>query len=125
MAELTKAISDEHNRLQGDLDAWASAKGFSMAHPSLPSGKRPDVLRTDSKKTFLFIGDAKNPENETSQNSETCSRLDNYFKEFAEFLSAGWLGGNLAVATNSESEARNWVSVLNVLATKNALVNSY
>lgn len=124
LAELTKAASDEHDRLQSDLDAWAAGRSFSNSYPALPSGKRPDVLRSDKEKKYLFIGDAKNAENETCKNAETCDRLDNYFKEFAEFISVGWQGGTLAVATNTESDANNWVQVLNTLAMKNRLVNA-
>jgi hypothetical protein len=109
--------SPEHERLKEDLTAWANAYGYTKPYPKLPNGSEPDVLRTGENDfhSYLFVGDAKNSENETVDNSETVSRIQTYFHQFGRLLSK-YEGGCLAIATNSVEEARRWVPVLNILA---------
>ncbi len=108
----------EHERLKRELRAWAIAEGFDTEYDRLPSGSIPDVLRGQKAGPFLFCGDAKDSANETIENSETLKRIGGYFDEFASLLGddGGFKGGILAIATNSEEEADNWVGALNVLA---------
>ena len=114
------AESDEHKRLKVVLDAWARKKGYANIWPTLPNGQKPDVLRT--KGAFVFIGDAKNGENEGPHNAQTVSRLHGYVREFRALL-ATYKGGVIAVATNDETWAKQWVICLNVLAISEQLID--
>ncbi len=68
-------------------------------------------------KIYIFVGDAKDSNNETSSNNETLSRIQNYFCEFASLLRQGYCkGGILAIVTNSLESAKEWVPALNILA---------
>jgi hypothetical protein len=60
-----EAISKEHERIRGELDQFADARGFKLKLSELPNGLRPDVLRVnmDAGKMYIFLGDAKVPEN--------------------------------------------------------------
>lgn len=81
------------------------------------SGARPDVLRRKSDDEFLFVGDAKDAENEDATNGETLKRIQGYFQEFAVLLGKNeHKGGILAIATNSAKAAADWVPALNTLA---------
>jgi hypothetical protein len=105
----------DHERLKKDLAAWANSKGFVRIVPGFSDGTIPDVLRTDNAK-HVFVGDAKNADNETQDNPATLQRLQNYFEQFAACLRQGYKGGFFAIATNSESEAKKWIPALNFLA---------
>lgn len=106
----------DHKRLKEDLAVWANSKGFVRVFSGFNDGTIPDVLRTDNSKQFVFVGDAKNADNETKNNPATLRRLQNYFTQFAGCLRQGYKGGFFAIATNSESEAKNWIPALNFLA---------
>jgi len=115
----------EHGRIQGDLDRWAQERGFTQAlSASLPRGGRPDVLRFDGARQYLFVGDAKDSENETTANLATSARISGYMVDFADLIGDREIrGGYFAIATNSEREAGAWVVRLNLLATLQGLTD--
>jgi hypothetical protein len=114
---IVEADSAEGTRVKGDLEAWATTRGYKMPLKSLPNGQRPDVLCFEETKRFLFIGDAKDAANETAGRTDTCQRLVGYFGEFGKCLLAGTIdGGTIAIATNKESAANEWVLALNFIA---------
>jgi hypothetical protein len=107
----------EHERLRSELDEWAHNKNYTNKHSELSTGAIPDVLRSTASSEYLFLGDAKDSSSEDSNNSETLTRIQGYFNEFAKLLGGdGYKGGILAIATNSSEAATNWVSALNTLA---------
>ena len=107
----------EHERLQAELAEWAASMNYKEEYAQFTSGARPDVLRRTSDNEFLFVGDAKDSENEDATNGETLKRIQGYFQEFAARLGGnGYKGGVLAIATNSAEAAADWVPALNTLA---------
>lgn len=105
----------EHERLRRRLDAWAKERGYAKAYKALPGGGEPDVLRVDEADKLLFVGDAKDAENETSDRRDTVVRIQGYLNEYADLLST-FRGGIIAIATNEEDAAHDWASALNLLA---------
>lgn len=124
LLETYAAESDTHQRIQNELSKWAIQKGYSEKHTTLPNGQRPDVLRTDSEDNLVFIGDAKNADNETSRNSATVSRIYSYMSQFSNLVAGSYNGGTFAIATNSHEEALNWRSSLNLMAALYSLVDA-
>jgi hypothetical protein len=118
LTELLKEAFEgaEHNRLKADLKSWAQLRGFVKEYSQLPDDSEPDALFVDSTNSFLFVGDAKNAENEKTGTSATVSRIINYTQWFAKLLGNPYLGGIIALATNDEKEAVKWAVLLNVLA---------
>jgi hypothetical protein len=111
------APGEEHERLKSDLAEWAESQGYSKVYSSFKSGSRPDVLRATGNDHYLFVGDAKDAENETPEVEETLQRVEAYVKEFASLLGGGgYAGGIIAIATNDEGAAEDWVDELNALA---------
>lgn len=107
----------EHERLLAELAEWAASMGHSEESVQFTSGARPDVLRRTSDNEFLFVGDAKDAENEDATNGETLKRIQGYLQEFAALLGKNaHKGGILAIATNSATAAADWVPALNTLA---------
>ena len=110
----------EHDRLRRELESWAISKGFSKEEPNLPSGKIPDVVRYTLNGESLFIGDAKDSENETSDDEKTHSQIKSYFGEFASLVSEDKIeGGIIAIATNSKETASDWKLSLNTTLAAN------
>lgn len=110
-------VGPEHERLKRDLTAWAREQNFTQAYKKLPNESEPDVILTSAAEPwFLFVGDAKDSENETVDTTETVSRIQGYFRQFADLLGNPYRGGYLAIATNNAQEAARWVPVLNTLA---------
>ena len=106
----------EHERLLAELAEWAASLNYKEEYAQFTNGARPDVLRRTSDNEFLFVGDAKDAENEDATNGETLKRIQGYFQEFAVCLAAnGYSGGILAIATNSAEAAADWVPALNTL----------
>lgn len=112
-----------HKRLRGVLANLATDYGYQEELSQLPSGKRPDVLRYVREPGLLFVGDAKNSVNEPPSNRATLSRIASYVSEFAHLLGSPDVnGGLIAIATDGEQAARDWVVVLNTLASINDIV---
>jgi len=117
------APGPEHERLKSDLLTWAMELGFVTAYKRFKNDGIPDVLLENTSFNYLFCGDAKDAKNETCDNAETVQRIRGYFDEFVSVLGAkGFSGGRLAIATNSETEAKRWVPVLNALAQASNIV---
>jgi hypothetical protein len=123
-AELLEAVSPEHERLKGDLNEWAIAKGYPEVINRLPSGRSPDVLRFDPDVQHLFLGDAKNADNETPRNSNTTRRIAGYVFEYGTLLGGKIRGGIFAIATNSEAEAQEWVLPLNLFCVMSQITDA-
>lgn len=119
------AVSNEHDRLQADLNEWAQSRQYPTTYSSLPSGREPDVLRYHTESKMLFIGDAKNAENETPSNSETVRRISGYIQEFADLLKGPSVrGGIIAIATNDANAAQEWATTLKVLCVRACITGS-
>jgi len=106
----------EHQRLRRELSTWAETRGYKRPYAKLTDEVIPDVVKGDEVNRFLFVGDAKDAANETSEKEDTVSRLEKYFREFAKLLGQNWKGGTLAVATNDKEAAVSWTRVLNDVA---------
>ncbi len=117
------APGPEHQRLRNELAAWAKKKGYTYPYGRLADEVIPDVVKGNDAKTLLFVGDAKDAENETSETGETVARIEKYFKVFANLLGRQWKGGILALATNDRNEAVSWTSVLNNAAANAGIVS--
>ncbi|HRQ70517.1 MAG TPA: hypothetical protein PLW78_09490 [bacterium] len=112
----TNIPGEEHERLKEVLGNWAKGLGFSIGYASLPSGLRPDVLKSTSDKKYIFVGDAKDANNETVHNQDTLSRISNYILEYATLLTPNrHAGGIFAIATNSAEAAVEWGKYLNIM----------
>jgi hypothetical protein len=97
----------EHERLKGELAAWANVRGYAKVYSEFRSGNKPDVLRGTPNDKYLFVGDAKDATNETAENTDTVARISGYFRDFAILLGdPGYRGGLLAIATNCVASAR-------------------
>ena len=116
------APGPEHQRLRNELAAWAKWKGYTYPYGRLADEVIPDVVKGNDAKTLLFVGDAKDAENETSETGETVARIEKYFKVFSNLLGQQWKGGILALATNDRNEAVSWTSVLNNAASNAGLI---
>jgi hypothetical protein len=122
---IKEAESNEHRRLKERLGQWAVSKGYSEAQIAFESGVEPDVLRLNAEGPLLFVGDAKNFATEPASRLATRRRLAQYFRKFAGALEAKIIkGGTLAVATNSEKGAQEWVAELNAMAFDHGLTNA-
>jgi hypothetical protein len=108
------APSEEHERIKDLLHKWAEQRGYLKTYKRFDTGEIPDVLRTDNDK-YLFVGDAKNAKNENTSNSQTIIRIFGYIKRFASLLGNPYSGGIIAIATNTNEAANEWVFALNTL----------
>jgi hypothetical protein len=122
-----EAVSKEHERIRMELDNFAEARGFTTRLDKLPNGLRPDVLRLSggAGSTLLFLGDAKVPENENPERFERLLRVSRYLDAFARYLGEKRIvGGFLAIATNSEDSATQWVMPLTEAAVERGLTTA-
>lgn len=103
----------EHVRLRKALEGRARSIGYKTESVRFPSDCIPDVLLEDSGGN-LFMGDAKDSENETVDNNATTTRITKYINEFSKKLNRGEIsGGIIAIATNDEYAALEWKDWLN------------
>ncbi len=79
-----------------------------------PDGRRPDVLRTDSRLSVLFVGDAKHTE--SPGNLETQIRLQTYMRWLAAFVERGAGIGIFALCFGKEAHTYGWQSTISLLA---------
>lgn len=114
----------EHEGIRGSLLRWAIHKGFEVEiTDALASGGQPDVFRSDKGGGLIFLGDAKDSENETTQRFATFERIRGYWEEFTALITAGpYRGGIFAIATNSKGEAELWAGRLADFAAKTGLM---
>jgi hypothetical protein len=105
----------EHNGRVFFLDTLACLVGCKESIGGmLPDGKRPDVLRMDSKREVLFIGDAKNTEAPSFK--ETQVRLLGYLRWLAAYVTKENRVGIFAICFGEETESAGWVQTILMLA---------
>jgi hypothetical protein len=75
----------EHERLLAELAEWAASMNYKEEYAQFTSGVLPDVLRGTSDNEFLFVGDAKDAENEDATNGETSSVFRGTSKNLLRF----------------------------------------
>ena len=75
-----------------------------------PDGLRPDVLRYDSSKGILFVGDAKNTESPGS--IETQTRLLRYLHWLYVHSYGGERKGIFAICFGDASDSKGWVDTI-------------
>ena len=78
-----------------------------------PDGRRPDVIRKNTERHFLFIGEAKNTE--TSGCTATWARLQVYVKWLAVHALNGGTG-MLALCVGRDSPTEGWMKMVTVLS---------
>ncbi len=119
MQLLKEAESRDHARLKEVLRQAALANGYAQ---EIEFGfGEPDVLLFDPNRKFLFIGDAKNAENETAFTLSTAFRINRYMRGFSALAGQAILGGCFAIATNDEKRAAEWAQTLRTMAMLNGL----
>lgn len=104
-----------HECLAGFLDALAVLAGCTESiGGQLPNGLRPDVIRIDSRRDVLFVGDAKNTESPNCKS--TRFRLGQYI---------GWLAiqvrsrkgiGLFAICHSHHADGEAWARTVSELA---------
>lgn len=112
--------SQEVHELRVDfLDALAILMGCEDAlGAALPDGSRPDVLRVDSTRRVLFVGDAKH--SESPGNRETQARLLRYMRWLSSHVQGGGIGV-FAVCFGRDSDTAAWVETLAMLCSEAGL----
>jgi hypothetical protein len=104
-----------HNEKVRFLDTLAVLLGCAGSIGGhLPDGKYPDVLRIDTKRGILFIGDAKNTE--TPGCAETQIRILGYLKWLATYCTARKGLGVFAICFGNATDALNWKQAVIMLA---------
>jgi len=103
----------EHTSLEKELKRIAVSMGYRFKYRGFPRNCNPDVLMTNllikSLNRKLFLGDAKDADNERPSHKKTASGIRKYIKEFVEHLDDGLIyGGIIAIATNDEEAAEEW-----------------
>ena len=103
--------STEHDRKAKFLDTLATLIGCRETVGGwLPDGRRPDVLRLDSKRSVLFIGEAKDTESPGFR--ATQARLQRYLSWLSAHVARVKGMGIFAVCFRRESDSRNWVETV-------------
>jgi len=109
-----------HERKVEFLDALAILMGCEETMGgALPDGRRPDVLRLDSRRRILFFGDAKH--SESPGDTETQARLMGYVRWLSAHIGSGGTGV-FAVCFAKDADA--WVATLAMLWHEAGLVPS-
>lgn len=118
--------SEVHKSLTDKLLNYATENDFTTKITNFPNGLNPDVLQYNETNGYLFVGDAKNSQNETSDVEETYKRIFNYVNEFSRLLSTNdnIKGGCVVIATDSKEEADKWKNTLDLMAIINDLQDS-
>ncbi len=80
----------------------------------LPDGTRPDVIRLDSRRNVLFVGDAK--DSESPGTTDTIRRLLNYVRWLKTFAACHGGTSILAVCFGNRADTWGWHSALDLLA---------
>ncbi len=84
-----------------------------------PDGRRPDVLRMNSKQNILFIGDAKH--SESPRYKATQSRLMEYFRWLSAYMVRERSIGIFAICFGRESDTQGWIETISLLGQEVAL----
>lgn len=109
LREISKHLT-EHDRKVRFLEALATLLGCRETLRWLPDGLCPDVVRLDTRRGTLFMGDAKHTE--TPGCKETQTRLLRYLTWFAAHTGAGIFG----ICCDRLTDARGWVEVIRILS---------
>ncbi len=112
----------EHKRLESALKAFATEHEF-VREVTFKNGMNPDVLLMKGS-NLLFLGDAKDSQNESPSNQETADRIYGYIKTFTDCIRSNEIdGGCIAIATNDLSSAKDWKVWLNRVCMQCGLQN--
>lgn len=95
------------------IDALAVLIGCKEALRGLPDGKLPDVIRADTKRGVLFIGDAKNTE--LPECLETQARLMTYLEWLSAYVRGRNGKGVVAICFTQEKHEGRWVRAIESL----------
>lgn len=111
-----------HEYRVGLLDTLAQLTGCHESFGGeFPDGSRPDVLKIDSRRGLLFIGDAKNTE--SPQNRDTQARLQRYVSWLAAHVNAG-RQGIFALCFRQFHDLPGWVKTMEILTSEVELYTS-
>lgn len=114
LSELVKEglKKSDHDSLSDILTKIANSTGHTTKH-QFPDGSIPDVLYLDGRDE-LFLGDAKNAENETVSNKETTERIAGYIDSFFDYREENNKHlGYISIITNDLEAAYEWKDWLN------------
>jgi hypothetical protein len=103
--------------LRGELENRAVNDNFTVPYKGFADGSQPDVLCTSADGNSVFIGDAKDAENETAHKSETLRRIANYFHNAVKLVTDG-KAVVFVIATNDKDAAAQWANTLYVLSVR-------
>jgi hypothetical protein len=106
------APSVNHEQRRALLESLAILAGFTECLSSLPDGSRPDILRVNSRCGCVFIGDAK--DSETGTSDDTCRRLSRYMR-WVFRLRRGSGGSVMALCFGHPDHLYRWASLLKTL----------
>ena len=109
-----------HNRRVQFLDTLAILLGcMETLGGEFPDGRRPDVLRLDSRRGILFVGEAKHSELPTCH--ATQERLLEYFRWLAVHVAKEGRVGVLAICFGRSADTCGWVETVFLLGREVAL----
>lgn len=112
----------KHDTLKRDLAHYANEIGYNT-EVKLESGQRPDVLFLNDNGE-MFLGDAKDAENETISNRETTKRIAGYIDSFFEYKEMNNKSlGYISIITNDLDAAYDWQDWLNDYCLTKAMMN--
>lgn len=123
LAEAT--ISRTHQRIEKQLIEYANNHYYTTSITP-PKGIDPDVLRLkiSGDEKYIFIGDAKNSEHETANNTKSFERIKKYYHLFTGCLEDSFAGGSFVIGTDTEEAARGWATELNQLMKPSVRLNN-
>jgi hypothetical protein len=97
------------------LDTLAILSGCKEhINTSLPDGRRPDVIRVNTKRRLLFIGEGKNTESPGCLNTQ--ERLWVYLRWLSAHLYREDSVGILAICFKKEYDNNKWVETITSLS---------
>lgn len=104
-----------HNARVEFLNSLATLMGCTQSlGGQLPDGRRPDVLRIDSERGVLFIGDGKHTE--TPHCVATQARLLGYLRWLKGHVQRPGSTGIFAICFGNPLDADGWAHTLSTLA---------
>lgn len=106
---------DIHNSKVQFLDTLAILMGCKECiSSSLPDGRRPDIIRIDTKSRLLFIGEGKNTE--TPGCLDTRARLLEYFRWISAHVSDRDRLAIFALCFEKEHDSERWIETTSLLS---------
>lgn len=99
---------DEHLRMRRILKKYAESLGYGLQYDGFPKGSFPDVLLANWNNE-LFMGDAKDSNNETVNKEATTDEISKYLEQYSFLMENSDIkGGAIAIITNNEFAASEW-----------------